>query len=105
MSGECKGLLKEMCAMLGITMDKFLYDSARQEIHQAALKCHKTEAILKQRGVSLDPRARKPCWGVGCYSCIHSGPCRVGLSPEARYEISEDMKQFVKPEYAESLGL
>ena len=91
--------------MLGITMDKFLYDAARQEIHQSALKCHKTEAILKQRGVSLDPRARKPCWGADCYTCVHSGPCRAGLRPEARHEIRENMKQFVKPEYAEILGL
>ena len=105
MSPECKGILKEMCAMFGVTMDKFLYEAARQEIHQAALRCQKTEAILKQRGVTLDPRARKPCWGIACYSCVWSGPCRAGLHPECRYEMREDYKPFVKQEFLDSMKL
>ena len=105
MSPECKGILKEVCAMFGVTMDRFLYDMARQEIHQAALRCCKTESILKQRGKGLDPRVHKPCWGMGCYGCIHEGPCRAGLVPDARFEIKEEMKQFVKPEFLESMKL
>ena len=105
MSPECKGILKEVCAMFGVTMDKFLYDMARQEIHQAALRCCKTEAILKQRGKELDPRVHKACWGMGCYGCVHEGPCRAGLVPDTRFEIREEMKQFVKPEFLESMKL
>ena len=105
MNPECKGILKEVCAMFGVTMDRFLYDMARQEIHQAALKCSKTESILKQRGKGLDPRVHKPCWGISCYACVHAGPCRAGLVPNLRFQIRAEMEQFVKPEFLKSTEL
>ena len=105
MRSEDKEILKEMCAMFGVTMDKFLFEAAKQEIHQAALRCTKTDAILKQRGVSLDPRVHKSCWGVVCYACVHEGTCRAGLIPDARFQIREEFAPFVKPEFQESLEL
>ena len=91
--------------MFGVTMDKFLYEAARQEIHQAALRCHKTEAILKQRGVSLDPRVHKSCWGISCYGCVHEGQCRAGMKPDARFKIREEFEPFVKQEFLDSTKL
>ena len=82
MSDECHTLLKQYCAMFGITMSEMLYECARQEIHQTSQKVKTTANLLEVNNIKPDKRIDKPCWSAACFFCFKEKACRIGVYQE-----------------------
>ena len=79
MSDDCAVVLKQYCALFGITQSQALYEAIRHHIHKQAYDgCQGCMSILDNNRIPLDKRAHKDCYGYRCKCCVHDKGCRVG---------------------------
>ena len=55
MSPCCHRVLKQICAIDGISMSDFMYKCARAQIHQRAKTDDHILTLLQREGIELDP--------------------------------------------------
>ena len=78
MTPESHRVLKQYCALHGITMSEFLFSCARNQIHKHALDSKIVFDIIEQNNISLDKRCYKDCIGFRCFDCVELARCRIG---------------------------
>ena len=89
MSNTCHAVLKDYANAWGMTMSEVMYEAIRSYIHKNTEHFEHINSLLAFRGIPIDKRISKDCYGHLCFACQHKTACRTGLY-EGGWEMNDE---------------
>ena len=93
MSNTCHAVLKDYANAWGMTMSEVMYEAIRSYIHKNTEHFEHINSLLAFRGIPIDKRISKDCYGHLCFACQHKTACRTGLY-EGGLEMNDEAKKY-----------
>ena len=93
MSDQCHAVLKDYANAWDMTMSEVMYEAIRSFIHKDSEYFEHISSLLAFRGISIDKRTSKQCYGHLCFACKHRTACGAGLY-EGSWEMNAEAKQY-----------
>ena len=93
MSDQCHAVLKDYANAWDMTMSEVMYEAIRSFIHKDSEYFEHISSLLAFRGISIDKRTSKQCYGHLCFACKHRTACGTGLY-EGSWETNAEAKQY-----------
>ena len=93
MSNTCHAVLKDYANAWDMTMSEVMYEAIRSYIHKDSKYFEHINSLLAFRGITIDKRTSKECYGHLCFACKHRTTCGTGLY-EGRWEMNDEAKQY-----------
>ena len=103
MSDQCHAVLKDYANAWDMTMSEVMYEAIRSFIHKDSEYFEHISSLLAFRGISIDKRTSKQCYGHLCFACKHRTACGTGLY-EGSWEMSAEAKQYTALHSPESIS-
>ena len=94
MSDQCHAVLKDYANAWDMTMSEVMYEAIRSFIHKDSEYFEHISSLLAFRGISIDKRTSKQCYGHLCFACKHRTACGAGLY-EGSWEMNAEAKQYI----------
>ena len=94
MSNKCHAVLKDYANAWDMTMSEVMYEAIRSFIHKDSEYFEHISSLLAFRGISIDKRTSKQCYGHLCFACKHRTACGTGLY-EGSWEMNNDAKKYI----------
>ena len=101
MPDQCHAVLKDYANAWDMTMSEVMYEAIRSFIHKDSQCFEHISSLLAFRGIPIDKRTSKHCYGHLCFACNHRTACGTGLY-EGSWEINAEAKQYISLHSAES---
>ena len=101
MSNQCHAVLKDYANAWDMTMSDVMYEAIRSFIHKDSQCFEHISSLLAFRGIPIDKRTSKNCYGHLCFACKHRTVCETGLY-EGSWEINDEAKQYISLDSFES---
>ena len=93
MSNTCHAVLKDYANAWGMTMSEVMYEAIRSYIHKNTEHFEHINSLLAFRGIPIDKRISKDCYGHLCFACQHRTACGTGLY-EGRWEMNDQAREY-----------
>ena len=93
MSNTCHAVLKDYANAWDMTMSEVMYEAIRSYIHKDSKYFEHINSLLAFRGITIDKRTSKECYGHLCFACKHRTTCGTGLY-EGRWEMNDEAKKY-----------
>ena len=93
MSDQCHAVLKDYANAWDMTMSEVMYEAIRSFIHKDSKYFEHISSLLAFRGISIDKRTSKQCYGHLCFACKHRTLCGTGLY-KGSWEMNAEAKQY-----------
>jgi hypothetical protein len=94
MSNKCHAVLKDYANAWDMTMSEVMYEAIRSYIHKDSEFFEHIHSLLAFRGIQIDKRTCKQCYGHLCFACKHRTACGTGLY-EGSWEMNNDAKKYI----------
>ena len=94
MSNKCHAVLKDYANAWDMTMSEVMYEAIRSYIHKDSEFFEHIHSLLAFRGIPIDKRTGKQCYGHLCFACKHRTACGTGLY-EGSWEMNNDAKKYI----------
>ena len=101
MSHQCHAVLKDYANAWDMTMSEVMYEAIRSFIHKDSQCFEHISSLLAFRGIPIDKRTSKHCYGHLCFACKYRTACGTGLY-EGSWEINDEAKQYISLHSVES---
>ena len=82
-------------------MSEVMYEAIRSFIHKDSKCFEHISSLLAFRGIPIDKRTSKHCYGHLCFACKHRTACGTGLY-EGIWEINAEAERYIAPHSLES---
>ena len=93
MSNQCHAVLKDYANAWDMTMSEVMYEAIRSFIHKDSQYFEHISSLLAFRGISIDKRTSKQCYGHLCFACKYRTACGTGLY-EGSWEMHNNAKNI-----------
>ena len=103
MSDQCHAVLKDYANAWDMTMSEVMYEAIRSFIHKDSEYFEHISSLLAFRGISIDKRTSKQCYGHLCFACKHRTACGTGLY-EGIWEMNAEAEQYIALHPHESIS-
>ena len=94
MSHQCHAVLKDYANAWDMTMSEVMYEAIRSFIHKDSKCFEHISSLLAFRGIPIDKRTSKHCYGHLCFACKHRTACGTGLY-EGIWEMNAEAEQYI----------
>ena len=94
MSKKCHAVLKDYANAWDMTMSEVMYEAIRSYIHKDSEVFEYINSLLAVRGIPVDKRTSKQCYGHLCFACKHRTACGTGLY-KGGWEMNTEAEKYI----------